>query len=278
MPILFSHSGSVALARLRHGDSVLSFDLDGTLAPLVDRPNDAVVPAATTALLRLVAARWPTAVITGRGLADAASRLGFEPTYLVGNHGAEWSDGRADAVVADLQPCREAIRYYAAALRRLGIVVEDKRLSLALHYRMAADARAARQQLDELIATVPFAAQRLCVSHGHRVLNIASTAAPDKGDALRSILSSSGAAVALVVGDDVNDEPAYVAAPPGSVCVHIGSRSRRSAAAFRLTSQRQIDRLLRALLALKPTTARLRRVRLTALGQACDTGRTANGK
>ena len=86
---LFSPPGLRALRRLTAGRALLSFDLDGTLAPLVMRPSDAAVSPITAARLQALAQRWTVAVITGRAVADARLRLGFEPHFLVGNHGAE---------------------------------------------------------------------------------------------------------------------------------------------------------------------------------------------
>lgn len=246
---LFSPHGLFSVCRLAAVPSVLAFDLDGTLAPLMPRPADARVPEDTAARLRALSRVWPLGVITGRAIDDARARLGFTPRYLFGNHGAERADTAVSAVLHDrLDPCREHLRRYKPAMQTRWIVLEDKGLSLALHYALAPNVPLTRAWLDELIAPV---SDQIHATHGHQVMNIMPQHAPDKGDALLEIMHDCGAANALVVGDDVNDESAFGKAPPGSVTVRIGSPQVPTQARFRLSSQSQVDRLLSMLLALR---------------------------
>ena len=146
---LFSHDGHAGLAALADGRSLLAFDLDGTLAPLVAHPIQARVGGDTAARLRTLATRWPVAVLTGREIADAAQRLGFCPHYLFGNHGAQRpGESPRGKVDEGLDDCRARLAAQFDTLRTRGIEVEDKGLSLALHYRGAADLQAARAGRD----------------------------------------------------------------------------------------------------------------------------------
>ena len=86
---LFTPEGESELVALAARRPLLGFDFDGTLAPIVAQPELARVPVATLRRLRQLASRLPLAVISGRSVADLRSRLGFEPTYVVGSHGAE---------------------------------------------------------------------------------------------------------------------------------------------------------------------------------------------
>lgn len=246
---LFSPHGLFSVCRLAAVPSVLAFDLDGTLAPLVPRPEDARVPDETAVRLKALSRLWPLGIITGRAIGDARARLGFTPRYLFGNHGAERADTAASAVLRDrLDPCREHLRRYKPAMATRWIVLEDKGLSLALHYALAPNVAVTRAWLDELIAPV---SDGIHAIHGHQVMNIMPQHAPDKGDALLEIMHDCGAAKALVVGDDVNDESAFCKAPSGSVTVRIGSPQVPTQARFRLSSQSQVDRLLSMLLSLR---------------------------
>lgn len=246
---LFSPHGLFSVCRLAAVPSVLAFDLDGTLAPLMPRPEDARVPQDTAARLKALSRLWPLGIITGRAIDDARTRLGFTPRYLFGNHGAERADTAVSAVLHDrLDPCREHLRRYKPAMATRWIVLEDKGLSLALHYALAPNVAMTRAWLDELIAPV---SDGIHASHGHQVLNIVPHHAPDKGDALLEIMHDCGAAKALVVGDDVNDESAFGKAPAGSVTVRIAPVQVPTQARFRLSSQAQVDRLLSMLLALR---------------------------
>jgi trehalose 6-phosphate phosphatase len=231
-----------ALGALDPARSILAFDLDGTLAPLCQHPADARVPAATARRLDALARRWRVAVLTGRGVADARPRLGFEPAFVVGNHGAQRDGQPVDASLsAALDAWREHLHQQLGALATRGIAVEDKGLSLALHYRRAFDRCAAR-------AWIAAAAHRLTdgvsISDGHCVVNISAAHAPDKGDALLALLHETGASNALVVGDDTNDEPAFAKAPGASVTVRVGRPIGPTAARHFLATQRDVDAVL----------------------------------
>ena len=254
---LFSAGGLQALGYLSPGKCALVFDLDGTLAPLVARREDARVPAATAARLHRLSRSWSIAVITGRSASDAAIRLGFEPRCLIGNHGAErWGTPSATdnsrALQRALDPVREQLQLAAGDLQTRGVEVEDKGLSLALHYRQSSDPAAAVATLRELLM-VPSAGVQSAgvrIAHGHCVVNITALNAPDKGDAVRAVLDEWGLNCALVVGDDSNDEPAFLKAPPGSVTVRIGPMETLTAAYFGLEFQSEIDQLLDVMLSL----------------------------
>lgn len=248
MPDLWSNSGQAALRRLGASRSLLAFDLDGTLAPLVLCRADAAVPTGTAAHLRSLARDWPVAVITGRRVDDARQRLGFSPRYLVGNHGAERQGlPMPHALSRLLDPCRALLRQHAAAMRDHDVELEDKGLSLALHYARAEQPERARAWLTALSAAWDAG---LRSSHGHRVLNVTPSTAPHKGDALLSVMRHCGAERALVVGDDSNDEAAFACAPRGSVSVRIGPKDTPTTARFRLTTQQQMEPLLCRLLEL----------------------------
>lgn len=250
MQDLFSPAGRAGLAALAHGRSLLAFDLDGTLAPIVARPADARVGSATAARLRRLARRWPVAVLTGREIADAAHRLGFRPHYLFGNHGAQRpGHSTRGRTYEHLDNCRVRLAAEFDTLRARGIDVEDKGLSLALHYRGASNLQAARAWLDAFAATLEPA---LAATHGHSVLNLAPVGAADKGDALLQILHDCGAVASLVIGDDTNDEPAFARAPPSSVSVRIAPAGTPTCAHFSLPHQGHVNALLDLLLTLRP--------------------------
>ena len=87
MQHLFSPKGEAALAALLRLQPLMAFDFDGTLAPIVAHPTDARIPPAVLTRLRALAQRLPVAIVTGRSVADVRARLGFEPHFVIGNHG-----------------------------------------------------------------------------------------------------------------------------------------------------------------------------------------------
>lgn len=249
MSSVFSRRGASALLRLSAARSVLAFDLDGTLAPIVAHRDQAQVPPVIALRLRALAHLWPVAILTGRAPDDARARLGFKPRYLYGNHGAQNADhALSPDLAARLDPLRLRLRERADELRSIDIEVEDKGLSLALHYRAAVDHGAALRWLDAFISQLP---NEFVASPGHCVMNLTLTQAANKGDALLQVMRDEGAASALVVGDDTNDEPAFANATEGSVCVRIGATDTPTLAEFRLEAQPQLSVLLSMLLALR---------------------------
>lgn len=251
-PHVLGALGRRRLARLQRQPLLLAFDFDGTLAPIVDRPDDARVLPALVPLLVRAAARWPVAVVTGRALADMRDRLGFVPQHLVGSHGAEGlAPADADAAVAALDPWRARLRDAAQRLRAAGVELEDKGASLALHYRRAADPAQARRVLDAVLAQAPQDGAPVHRFGGKCVENLVAAAAPDKGDAVHHLAQRTGARAVLFVGDDVTDESVFRRALPEWVTVRVGRDPRGSAAAFHLDGVEQMPMLMAHLLEAK---------------------------
>src|SRR5271170_3590018 len=128
--------------------TLLAFDIDGTLAPIVERPWNARVPDAVQQGLGALAQRAAVAIITGRAIADARPMLAFTPRYLVGNHGAEGVPGFERASAHCARVCREwldALTDAPEPWRDIpGVVLEDKTFSLTFHFRHATNHDAAR--------------------------------------------------------------------------------------------------------------------------------------
>lgn len=230
------------LDRLATSGTLLVFDFDGTLAPIVERPADACLRPHTHDLLRAVAVLYPVAVVSGRSRADVAARLRDVPLVaIVGNHGAEAGHGPVD------RTRRARVIAWKALLQDAfggepGIELEDKRFSLAVHYRRAPCRAAARRR-------VLTAARRLEGARafaGHAVVNVVPLDAPDKAAAVEEIRNRIGAARVLYVGDDTTDEDVF-RDPRVAVAVRVG-RTARSAARYYVPRQDGVDDLLCAML------------------------------
>ena len=189
------------LARLARApaDAALLFDVDGTLSPIVARPELAYVPEPTRQELRRLVPRYRlVACVSGRAGDDARRLVGVAGIRYVGNHGLEL-DPQAAEVAA-------AIARFRAQVSR---PVEDKRLSLTYHYRGAVDEEAARAELAEIAARAQAAG--LVPRWGRKVLEIRPGVRADKGTAVRTLLAETGARRALFAGDDATDLDAFAA-------------------------------------------------------------------
>ena len=240
--------------------ALLAFDYDGTLAPMGADLFAARMRTETAELLRSLAHAAPVAVITGRSVHDVTSRLeGIAMLAVIGNHGAEPSRfaRRAAREVASWMPQLKSI---VATLP--GVEIEDKVQTVSVHHWRADDAGTAITVLEAL---VPQLAHPVTVVHGVGVVNLVPRGAPDKGDALMSLVKVHDLPGALFVGDDVTDEAAFrrLAAPTG-LGVRVGRRS-DTRASYHIASQVDIDALLTELLIGR---TRPRRVRSPVNGSA----------
>jgi trehalose 6-phosphate phosphatase len=214
--------GRQRLARFVAGRPLLAFDIDGTLAPIVSQPDAARIPDALQQALRRLAERAPVVILTGRSRADAQRMVEFTPAHVLGNHGIEGLPGyeARTAALADLTS-----RWRAAldvpALRDAGVLVEDKRYSLSLHYRHAQDQAVAAAQIERRLASLEPAP---LVIHGKCVVNVLPPGAITKGDALRALLAITGNPTALYAGDDDTDEHVFELPREQVLGVRVGLR------------------------------------------------------
>lgn len=246
MQYLMDDAPRALLEPLAAARSLLAFDFDGTLAPIVSMRDSAFMRESTRALFEAVCHHYPCAVISGRSVADVITRLGdARVKYVVGNHGLE-PGGDLAGCAADVAEVRPLLVQALAAAS--GVEVEDKHYSLAVHYRAASDKRRARVAIRRAIATLP-AAMRVVA--GKLVVNVVPARAPDKGHALYTLMAQEQAERALFIGDDVTDEDVFRQATDGRVLTIRIGESKRSAAAYYLRDQGEMDLLLRTLIELR---------------------------
>ena len=214
--------------------TALFLDLDGTLAPIAQRP-DAVVPSAElTQLLKSASLRLHgrLAVISGRSLQDIDRILEGVVVPAAAVHGLVRRNAKGAILTLPPHPGLNLAR---ASLDRLsdrpGILLEDKRLALAVHYRKAPDAEEAILAACRNIA----ATTGLVLQLGRMVAELRTPGA-DKGDSVRAFMAEQpfAGAVPVFVGDDLTDEDGFSAAAAlGGYGVLVGEE-RRSAARCRL--------------------------------------------
>ncbi|WP_395673806.1 trehalose-phosphatase [Phenylobacterium sp.] len=220
---------------LRLAGAALFLDLDGTLAPIASRPQDVRPEPRRTRLIERLSAALDgrLAVVSGRTLADLDRILEGRVTAVAAVHGLVRRE--PDGVTSEVAPhpglVDAAARLRDFAIRDSGLIVEEKGLSVALHYRLArAQGGAARSLADEIAA-----ATGLVVQHGDMVEEL-RTPGPTKGDSVRAFMSQPPfkGATPLFVGDDATDEHGFEAArQAGGVGVLVGP-PRDSAARYRL--------------------------------------------
>lgn len=186
-------------------------DIDGTLAPIVTRAEEAHVPEGTSRLLAALTRRYGlVACISGRAAADARRLVGVGGIAYAGSHGAELLD--AGAARPRISPAFASwagqVAAFASdrddsALRRLRVRIERKGPIVAFHWRGVPDEEAARAQLERFAQEAE--ADGLDFHWGRKVLEIRPPIAVDKGQAVRELVEQSGVRAALFGGDDATD-------------------------------------------------------------------------
>ncbi len=199
---------------LSGGRAALVTDVDGTISPIVARPQDAfVLPLARHALSGLREVLTIVGVVSGRSVDDARGMVGVEGLVYVGNHGLEvWSNGRAET----LPEARPWIPRVSAVLREVtqrlgpqdGVIVEDKGVTASIHYRLANDPDAIRQRLLELLARYGVTSG-LRVEEGRRVINILPPLTVTKGSAVSWLVRQHDLDRMVYLGDDITDAHAF---------------------------------------------------------------------
>lgn len=183
-------------------------DVDGTLSPIVPRPEDArVTPRAQALLAALKPHLALLAVISGRAAADVQARVGVPGLVYVGNHGLErWQAGRVIPApeVAAFRPALEAARDALHTRLLPGMTLEDKGATLSVHTRQTADPDATDAAFAPLAEAVA-ADHGLRLFQGRRVFELRPPLEVDKGSALRGLVSEFHLDAVLYLGDDTTD-------------------------------------------------------------------------
>jgi trehalose-phosphatase len=207
----------LAPLRERPDRASILIDVDGTLAPIVERPEDAAVPERTRDLLRRLADRYAlVACISGRRALDARGVVGLSELAYSGNHGYELLPPGEDEARPDPSldgHDEDAGRFVSAMdqreLERAGIRTEDKGAIVALHWRGAENEGAAESLAHEIASEAEW--QGLVVHHGRKVLEIRPNVAINKGIAVAALVPMRPVDSVLYAGDDRTDVDAFAA-------------------------------------------------------------------
>jgi trehalose 6-phosphate phosphatase len=183
-------------------------DVDGTISPIVRKPEDAQVTPRNRELLRELQARLPlVAVISGRSAADIQARVGLPGLIYVGNHGFEtWVDGRVEPMpeAAAFRPQLEAAIAEIQAGLAPAMQLEDKGLTLSVHYRQTSDPPAIETQYRPRMMAIA-AKHGLKFFQGRLVFEFRPPVEANKGTALRQLITHHQLDAAIYLGDDTTD-------------------------------------------------------------------------
>ena len=234
-------------------------DYDGTLTPIVDRPEDARISAAMRDAVRELAGRCTVCVVSGRDRPVVQDLMGVDDLVVAGSHGFDiWSPEGGEIAHDAAEESGELLERATARLHEEldpieGALVEPKKASVAAHYRLVSDEERGSVEavVERLLADHP---DELKVTPGKMVLEVQPKIDWDKGKAVLYLLEAleldGDDIVPLYVGDDITDEDAFRALAGRGIGVFVGGADdpedggRTTAAEFVLESTEEVEQFL----------------------------------
>ena len=252
--------------RLKASKRVLLLcDYDGTLAPIVDRPELADLPEKTRQLLRELACQghFTVGVISGRAMADIRQKAGIESIIYAGNHGLEIEGPGISFINPLAEEMRPVLRLIQQVLNKAlspirGVFVENKGLSLTIHYRMVEEDKSdeVRNVFERVIATAR-SLGKVIITTGKKVYEVRPPVDWDKGKAIDLLIAKYGKpkpkkeVLPVFLGDDITDEDGFrVIEKYSGISIFVGEKPESSAASYYLKSPAEVEQFLSMLLQL----------------------------
>ena len=245
---------------------VLLSDYDGTLTPIVGRPDEAILPSAVREKLIALAQKttFSIGIISGRSLSEVKALVGIEGIYYAGNHGLEIEGPGLKFINPAAQAAqpiiKELARHASAKLGSIeGVIVEDKGLSLSIHYRLV------KKGEEKVVAKIfrqltepGLRDGKIRVTSGKKVWEIRPPIDWHKGKAVETIIREMNAALGdeywltIYLGDDTTDEDAFrIIHHPQGWSIFVGEENPASNADYFLNSTSEVTTFLSRLLELK---------------------------
>ena len=242
--------------RLRDRQLALFTDYDGTLTPIVQRPEMAILSDELRSQLQALANQTTVAIISGRDLADVQHMVGLPSLYYAGSHGFDIAGPNnirlqhkdAQPFLPDLDKAeiqlREQLNHIAGAR------IERKRFAIAIHYREAAEqvVDTIKKTVDTVLNHYPQLRQR----SGKKIFEIQPDIPWDKGRAIYWLLNQLGlnqpGVLPLYLGDDTTDEDAFQALKNHGVSIYVGAPDKPTQADYFLQDPDEVKQFFQILI------------------------------
>lgn len=258
MESLFDSWGDIERA-LAPG-ALLLLDYDGTLTPIVERPELALLPPDMKELLGRASRHYTLGIISGRSLAGVKELVGLEGIYYAGNHGFEISGPGIELVKPEAERVRPTLVNLCEELRTKlndikGAIVEDKGSTASVHYRLVAQEEFGRlKNIFEEAVRPHIDSGAVRVTHGKKVFEIRPNVEWDKGKAvlwISSVVDPKGELTPVYVGDDRTDEDAFSALKEKGVTILVSEEPIESNAKYSVKNVDEVQIFFEKLITLK---------------------------
>ena len=229
---------------------VLFLDYDGTLTPIVQRPEDALISEEMRDVLSECATKFKVAAVSGRDMDDLKSRINIENLIYAGSHGFRISGPggmymeheKTGQLLPELDKMEHKLHDVFSESAK-GVQIERKRYAIAIHYRNAHedDIPSIRDKVYKTLKN----SKNLKVGEGKKILEVKPDIHWHKGKAVLWILNELGLTdpdkyVPIYIGDDVTDEDAYKALINRGIGIQVGPGASQTAAQYRLKNVYQV--------------------------------------
>jgi trehalose 6-phosphate phosphatase len=235
----------------------LFLDYDGTLTPIVDDPEKALLSTSMRKVLRKVAKIFPVAVISGRDLRDVQKLVGIQGIYYAGSHGFDIAG--PEGIQSEHQEGSKFLPALDRAEKALseridipGARIERKKFSIAVHFRKVKEHKVAsvEQTVEEVAALHP----DLRRARGKKILELQPKIDWHKGKALLWLLNRMGLdkpeVVPFYIGDDMTDEDAFNTLHERGIGIVVMDRRRPTKAHYRLNGPGEVEQFLKKMVSM----------------------------
>ncbi len=251
LPSAFDHVQEIAAAR--HDALAVFLDYDGTLTPIVSRPEQAVLSDSMRAVLRALATKLPVAVLSGRDLDDVRRRVDIDGIIYAGSHGFDIAGPRglrrqmATAFLPNLDLAEKELHDVLHGIP--GARVERKHFSVAAHYRNVRENDVPK--VERAVGKVAARHRELRRIDGKKVYELLPGVDWDKGKAVLWLVQTLGFkgenVRPIYIGDDSTDEDAFRALGQEGAGILVSEQSQPTTANYSLKDPAEVEHFLRAL-------------------------------
>ena len=241
---------------------LLLCDYDGTLTPIVDKPELADLSEKTKQMLQALArqSHFTVGIISGRALDDLRQRVGVSSIIYAGNHGLEIEGPGIGLVIPLAEEMRPVFRLIQQILTKAlapirGVFVENKGLTISVHYRMVEEGKSEEvTNIFERVIATARSLGKVRITSGKKVYEVRPATEWDKGEAIALLIDRFGQTktkkelLPIYLGDDQTDEDGFkVIEKRGGISVFVGEKTGNSAARYYLESPAEVEQFLERL-------------------------------
>lgn len=238
----------------------LFLDYDGTLTPIVNDPEKALMEDEVRKILKEISAFIPVAILSGRDRANVKEKVGLKELLYAGSHGYDISGPSLEMQYSGGVKCLPALDEAEEQLKHqlgleLGVKIERKKFAIAVHYRHVPE-----EHVDDVLQKVnKILEKHSCLKGGpgKMIMELKPDFEWHKGKALEWLLETMNLknSVPVFIGDDITDEDGFKAIADRGIGILVGGHGQETSAKYSLQNTKQVEVFLgRLLKALKGTS------------------------